>query len=737
MASINRFAAIASVVALGPMCSKAADEPPQPPDSDVLETIVVTADKRQEKLTDVPMSVTALAGVTLDNLQDRSFSDYAPLVPGLSINSSQPGLTRLTLRGQNVGGDGSTVAVYVDEAPFGSSAALSNGGISTGDFDTFDLQRVEVLRGPQGTLYGSNSEGGLLKFVTNAPVLGSFSGAAEVNGETTDNGGHGADVHAMVNLPLGDILALRVSAFDKEIPGFIDDPLYGKTDINEGHESGGRASLLAQPTDALTIRLTATLQESRYGGVNTVDVDPISLHPLYGDLEQERFISEPSEIKYENYNATVNWNAGPFSVLSTTSYNAVTTDTVTDYTSVVVAPPSTTLGDLLGELVGPNLGGRLDDNVETRKFTQEVRLFSPTSSLVEWQVGAYFTHEIADLVENLDAVEIPSAIGVPVPALEVPELASDYKEWAGFADLTYHFNSQLSIEGGLRYSRNEQSATENLSGLLVPTETFSTPSAGHVVTYSVAPQWHLDENSMLYARVATGYRPGGPNALPPAAPPTIPREYGADRTTNYELGARSTQLDGRLSIDIAAFIVNWTNVQLLEDVDQTGIDGNGGTARSEGVEWKFEFIPVRGLYVQWDGAYTDAHLTSPAPAVNAQSGAPLPYVPKWSTALNGDYTWPLFADYKGFVGATWSFVGTRSTDFASSPTATQLQLPSYDTVDLRLGLDQGHYRASLYAKNLADAHGITSYFTGVAPNGAADVTVIQPRTIGITLSAKF
>jgi outer membrane receptor protein involved in Fe transport len=258
-----------------------------------------------------------------------------------------------------------------------------------------------------------------------------------------------------------------------------------------------------------------------------------------------------------------------------------------------------------------------------------------------------------------------------------------------------------------------------------------------VVTYSVAPQWHLDENSMLYARVATGYRPGGPNALPPAAPPTIPREYGADRTTNYELGARSTQLDGRLSIDIAAFIVNWTNVQLLEDVDQTGIDGNGGTARSEGVEWKFEFIPVRGLSVQWDGAYTDAHLTSPAPAVNAQSGAPLPYVPKWSTALNGDYTWPLFADYKGFVGATWSFVGTRSTDFASSPTATQLQLPSYDTVDLRLGLDQGHYRASLYAKNLADAHGITSYFTGVAPNGAADVTVIQARTIGITLSAKF
>src|ERR1700690_2084065 len=159
-----------------PSAALAAD---QSSDSDSLTTIVVTAEKKEEALKDVPMSITALGGGALDKLQDRSFSDYAVLVPGLSLVSGDSGLTRLTLRGQNAGGDGSTVAVYLDESPFGSSNALLNGSVLSGDFDTWDLQRIEVLRGPQGTLYGANSEGGLLKFVTTAPVLGSFSGAVE------------------------------------------------------------------------------------------------------------------------------------------------------------------------------------------------------------------------------------------------------------------------------------------------------------------------------------------------------------------------------------------------------------------------------------------------------------------------------------------------------------------------------------------------------------------------------
>src|SRR6202789_4382757 len=208
-----------------PSAALAAD---QPSDSDALATIVVTAEKKEEKLKDVPMSITALGGNALDNLQYRSFSDYAAMVPGLSLTSSQPGYTNLTLRGQNAGGVGSTVAVYLDESPFGSSSALLNGSILSGDFDTWDLQRVEVLRGPQGTFYGANNEGGLLKFVTTAPVHGSLSGAAEVTGESVDHGGNGGDVHAMLNLPLGDKMAFRISGFAQDVPGYVNDPLSGE-----------------------------------------------------------------------------------------------------------------------------------------------------------------------------------------------------------------------------------------------------------------------------------------------------------------------------------------------------------------------------------------------------------------------------------------------------------------------------------------------------------------------------
>jgi iron complex outermembrane recepter protein len=732
------LAALGLVGPCGLQQARAADAT-VPTDRDPLETIVVTAEKRVEPLKEVPMSITALSGGSLDRLQDRDFSDYAAMVPGLSWVSSQPGLTRLTLRGENAGGVGSTVAVYLDESPFGSSSALLNGSILSGDFDTWDLQRIEILRGPQGTLYGANSEGGLLKFVTTAPVLGSFSGAAEVTGESVDHGGKGGDIRAVLNLPMGDKVALRISGFDQDVPGYIKDPVSGKSDLNDGHKEGGRASLLAAPTDDLSIRLTATSQQSKYDGTPAIDVDPVTLKPLHGDLTQERFVSEPSSFKYENYNATINWNAGSFSILSTTSYSILNSDTFSDASNQLLAP-GLTVEDLLGAAVGPNLGASLDDLVDMKKFTQEIRLSSATSDRLEWQVGGYFTRETGALIEHLNAIDVSTGADAGLPSLEIPIIASTYKEWAGFGNLTYHFNSQFDIQAGGRYSSNEQTASENVTGLLVPTpEVFNFPSKGHVTTYSVAPRWHVDANTMVYARVATGYRPGGPNALPPLAPPDVPREYGADKTTNIELGIRSTQLDGLLSIDVAAFHVDWKNIQLIEAIGGFNFNGNGGKARSQGLEWTFGYVPAHGLTFTWTGAYTDAKLTTDAPGVNGIAGDPLPYAPKLGTSLDGEYAWAAFATYKGFVGATWSYVGARSTDFGSSVDLipTQVALPSYNTFAARIGLENDRYRVMLWGKNLGDSRGITSYQSSGAPDSGGEITVIQPRTVGVTLSAKF
>jgi iron complex outermembrane recepter protein len=739
MNSIFKLAMLVSMGAIAPFLSqqsRAADA--AQPSEDSLTTIVVTAEKKEEKLKDVPMSITALGGGSLDNLQYRSFSDYAAMVPGLSLTSSQPGYTNLTLRGQNAGGVGSTVAVYLDESPFGSSSALLNGSILSGDFDTWDLQRVEVLRGPQGTLYGANSEGGLLKFVTAPPVLGTFSGAAEVTGETVAQGGAGGDYRAMLNLPLGDKMALRVGGFDQDVAGYIQDPSRNKVDENSGHKYGGRVSLLVEPVDSLTIRVTASSQESNYGDVPQVDINPVTFRPAEGDLQQQRFINQPSTFQYKNYNATINWDAGPFSILSTTSYGILNSDAITDETNVQLAPGFTYQDALTGAGL-PNTGAFLDNLVDLNKFTQEVRVSSPTTNFLEWQVGGYFTREVGNLYQHLNAMAVPGGGPTGLPSLEFATLDSIYKETSGFASLTVHIIPQFDIEGGGRYSKNEQVATEGISGLLAGgTQAFSTPSAGHVWTYSVAPRWHIDADNMLYFRWATGYRPGGPNALPPVAPPDVPREYGADKTNNLELGIKSSLFNNQLSIDAALFHVDWTNIQLLEIVDNNGINGNGGKARSQGFEWTVGYIPVHGLTLNWTGAYTDAKLTTDAPAVNGVTGDPLPYAPKWGTSLDGEYDAPAFADYKYFVGATWSYVGARSTDFGSDPTETlQVRLPSYNTYGTRVGVDNDHLRWTLYAKNLSDSRGITNYTASGAPNLNGTASIIQPRTFGITLSIKF
>jgi outer membrane receptor protein involved in Fe transport len=741
MNSIVKLAVLASLGAAAAFISqqgRAADAAPAA-DNDALTTIVVTAEKKEEKLKDVPMSITALGGGALDNLQYRSFSDYAAMVPGLSLTSSQPGYTNLTLRGQNAGGVGSTVAVYLDESPFGSSSALLDGSILSGDFDTWDLQRVEVLRGPQGTLYGANSEGGLLKFVTAPPVLGSFSGAAEVTGETVDHGGTGGDYRAVLNLPLGDKMALRIGGFDQDVAGYISDPSRSKVDENDGHKYGGRVSLLAEPIDTLTIRLTAGSQQSEYNDVPEEDINPLTLRPSEGDLQQQRFINQPSTFQYKNYNATINWNAGPFSILSTTSYGILNSDTITDLSNVQLIP-GFTYADLLGSAGLTNTGALLDNLVDLNKFTQEVRVSSPTTNFFEWQVGGYFTREVGNLYQHLNPMALPT--GAPITSLGTLEFAtldSIYKETSGFGNVTVHIIPQFDIQAGGRYSKNEQVATEGVSGLLAGgTQAFSTPSSGHVWTYSVAPRWHIDADNMLYFRWATGYRPGGPNALPPVAPPDVPRSYGADKTNNLELGIKSTLLNNQLSIDAAVFHVEWTNIQLLEQVDNTGINGNGGKAKSQGFEWTVGYIPVHGLTLNWTGAYTDADLTTDAPAVHGVSGDPLPYAPKWGTSLDGEYDAAAFADYKYFVGSTWSYVGARSTDFGTDVTQTlQVRLPSYNTYGARVGFDNAHWRWTLYAKNLSDSRGITNYTNSGAPALNGTAALIQPRTVGVTLSAKF
>jgi iron complex outermembrane recepter protein len=754
---------LAPIAAVPAAQADQAAETQAQPSATALQEIVVTAQKRSEKLHDVPMGVTAVSNDQMDKLRLTDFQDLQAMVPALSVEQIQPGLSRLTLRGENVGGVGSTVTTYVDDTPVGSSNALANGSVITGDFDTWDLQRVEVLRGPQGTLYGAGSEGGLLKYVTIAPDPTHSAAAFQIGAEDISHGDWGPLAKAMINEPIGTSAALRISGFYTDLPGYIDDPQLGEDHVNRGFREGGRASFLVNATDNFSIRLTAFGQNLRTDGTPSVDVigaagTPLTppanqLQPAVGDYAQDRYINEPSTFRSRVFSATLDWNLGGATLTSVSSWGSSYQNLFEDATSTPLQP-GVTFGDLAtlvatGAFPPPLSVGLAETSVISMgKFTQEVRLASTGTHVLDWQVGGFFTHEGSTIRQTLPSFFVPGDALTPLPSFENADLGAVYREGAAFGQVTWHFNPQFDVTLGGRWSENRQQENESVGGLLVnPTQFTGGASTGTDFTYSVAPRWHISDNTLAYARVATGYRPGGPNALPPGVPAGVQAEYQADTTTNYELGTRTSFLDNRLSIDVAAFLINWQKIQLFEFVENFGINANGGSAQSKGLEWTLGLSPVTGLNFLLTGAYIDAYLTADAPAAGGSNGDPLPYAPKWSTSLDGSYTWHAAGNWDGFAGATWSYVGSRISDFAASTTVVggavvfvpnpRETLPSYNTVNLRAGLEDARWSFELYVKNVGDERGITSYSNSGTPNFGGSIALIQPRTIGATATVRF
>lgn len=745
------------------------------------QAIIVTAQKRAQVLLDVPASVTVVGGDTLERQQAKSFQDYLSLVPGFSINGNTAGVTRITLRGANTGGVASTVAIFMDDVPFGSSTGLANGSILSGDFDPFDLNRIEVLRGPQGTLYGASSFGGVLRYITNAPKLGRFEARAQAGVEETAHGGWGYNAAAVFNAPIGDKAAIRIDGFYRKDHGYIDsignNPILSiltgeeigrtlvKNDINDRKSYGGRASLLVNPSDNFSIRLTAFAQNLNSGASSYFEVDPQTLKPLYGGFVQSRYQPEPTDIKYRVYYATADWDIGFANLTSVTSYSTFKENLETDASFVdvggglpfaalvnAIANLGAAAPDLLGlpaltdtPITRP-LGVELFQTTGTKKFTQEVRLASPSNDTFEWLVGAFYTHEKSSIdPQNYFATEF----GTDTIATDVDQIAniflhSKYDEYAAFGNATWHITPRADLTVGGRWAHNKQRADLVIdSDLLGSAQGSNLHSSESVFTYSVAPRYEFSKHVSIYARVASGYRPGGPNVIPAGAPPGVPTSYGADRLTNWEVGLKAEAPDGRLwSAEIAAYHIDWKDIQLFARVNNTGINANGGKAKVDGVEVSGALRPVPGLTLAANGAYTNGKLKDDTPPeTGGFAGDPLPWVPKWSGAVHADYEFPLGPNVGGFAGASVSYIGKRNAEFTErNPDGSLIRIPSYTEVDLRAGANVGRFTIEAFVHNLFDKGGIVDAFgfgPGNFPGGAAAASVIRPRTIGVTLTAGF
>jgi len=702
--------------------------------------VVVTAQKRSERLLSVPASVTALSASDLSRSEAVRLDDYAAKVPGLNIMSDRDGETQIIIRGITTGSVvSSTVATYVDDTPYGSSTSFALGGELTPDLDPSDLQRIEVLRGPQGTLYGASSLGGVIKFVTVQPNLKSYDGRIEIDGSTVDHGADGYGVRGMVNVPLvDDTLAVRVSAYDRRDPGYIDDPQLGRNDVNSTQVDGGRASILWRPNAALSVNITAVLQNLDGAGTSDedVNVNGQSITPAYGDLQQVRYTGEPLHVAYRLYSGTINYDLGWANLTSITSYSTLNQTQIFDETTTFGA-----LGTLLTGV--PNFGTSTGSDLQLRKWTQEVRLASTAGSKLEWQGGFFFTQENSTRDEptyNFDTVT-----GAPdgVPSLFFASLISTYKEYAGFDDLTYHFTPQFDVQAGVRYSTNNQTFALAESGIFAggPSSNAGT-SKDDSVTYLVTPRYKFDANNMVYARVASGYRPGGPNAPSPSNIASgVPLAYQPDTLTNYEVGYKASLFDRMLTLDLSAFHIDWQHIQIETDFNGITSNGNGGTARSDGFEADAVLTPVHGLTLSANLAYTDAVLTENAPGVNGKSGDELPNVPKWAGNLSADYDFRLTDTANGFVGGSVRYMGDRESGFITGSPADfdRPRLPEYTTVDLRTGIEYKTWTLELYVKNVGDVKGLNN-LTSLALSGYSNpwaASVIQPRTIGFSLAARY
>jgi len=707
------------------------------PEATNLDEVVVTAQKFSQSVVDVPLSISVLGGDDLERTQSLNIQDYVKMVPGLQLTQSMPGQGRLSMRGINTGGVASTVGVYVDETTFGSSSGLANGAILTGDFDTFDVARVEVLRGPQGTLYGASSLGGVLKYVTNAPQFDSFEGRVRGSFESVDGGDTSYSGAAAVNIPVSDKVAIRASGFYRNLGGFIDSIGTADSDvaddINGSTVSGGRASMLFKPSEAFSLQLTAFIQDIDNDAASVVDSDSLTGKTLYGGLTQSQYVPESTDISYRVYNATAVWDLGFADLTSATSYGENEQTFVVDFTTL-----------LSGVFPGFDSFNRQTTSVQ--RFTQELRLTSHENEKVDWLVGAYYNDEDGLIAQDVHVVERNTFTDLDLPfVLGTGTVDSKYKEYAAFANLTIKFTPRFDLTLGGRYSNNDQDVTQVSDGLLFGVaEPTTTPggSSEDVFTYSIAPKFKINEHMAVYARIAKGFRPGGPNVIALDAPEGTPTSYGSDTTLNYELGFKGENDARTFAWDLSAFHIDWDDIQLLARVNGVGINTNAGGAQSDGVEATLMFKPVDNLKLSLTGAYTDATLTEDTDEllVGGRDGDRLPYTPKTSYSLSADYDWPLSGEQSAYFGVSFSHLDDVPAAFDPAFVAEndrQRFLPAYDTLDLRAGWDFGKVAVELFGRNLTDDDGKTSDATGNTPNGAIATGVIRPRSYGVTVTAEF
>jgi outer membrane receptor protein involved in Fe transport len=686
--------------------------------------LIVTAQKREERLKDVPIPVTAIPGDVLVDKGTLDLADYAPTVPNLRIEPVGFNSAQVVLRGVTTGSFNlPTVAWTIDGVPF-------SGLNDVPDVDPGDLARVEVLRGPQGTYFGSGALGGVINYVLKQPTFDRYYGQVQAGVSAVVNGHEaGYSVRGAVNMPLSSVLALRVSGYTYTDPGYIDNPVRQVLALNKVQAYGGKLSLLFQPSDDFSIKLNALYDHTNHQGSSEITPSNPGFPNTTGlkGLEQNYLPGlGKSLFETQAYSLTLNKKFGKILVTSLTGYNEEYDPSNWDWT-FVFGPSAQQFGVT---------GAANTEFTRYRRITEELRA-SGSFGRLDWLIGGYYSHN--KLYGDDIVVAVDPNTGAFVGNIGILIYPRNYLEEAVFANATYHFTDRLDLQIGgresyYRESQDRETVTGPFTGgagpiLINPPVAASSRS----FTYLVTPRYKITDDVMVYARVASGFRPGGPNQLSPGVKPF----YDPDNTVNYEVGIKGDFIDHRLSIDASVFYIDWKSFQLQRFSTVTGLiyTANGSAAKSEGVELSASVRPWKGGTISGWFAYDDAVLTQPMPAgpVVGVPGDRLPVSPRFSGHIELDQWFPLKGDVSGNAGMSANFVGDRLGEF--EPTETRQAYPAYTTVDLHVGAEYKSWSARLNVINVGNTLGLISGGLGYEIPYAFNIT--RPRTFQFTITRKF
>lgn len=693
-----------------------------------LDAIIVTAQKREERLLDVPMSVSVASAEDLATQGITQFRDYADRIPGLNYTTHGPGYTQISLRGVTVGQDMSpTVGVYIDDVPYGSSTAYAGGAFTALDVGLSGVEQIEVLKGPQGTLYGASTIGGLIKYVTRAPDLNGFGLEGRIGAATVRDGSEGHSIYTRVNMPIiEDKLALSVAGFKTHDGGYIDDTIRGREDVNSSDIYGGRVDLLYRPTENMSFRLNGFLQNISSAGMTKVDYT-FGGTPAYGELEQRRLVEEPFSNRFRLGSLTVNYDFGPVSMTSISSYQE-TTPFIRSDLSALYAP-------LLELFFGRTYSSvQFRSLYDTEKVTEELRLTSSDSARLEWLLGVFYTREKSNLRGDFVLRDLNDQL--VTNDIYDTNSPSIFEELSGFGTATFRATDRIDVSAGVRYAHYDQKFRQVGSGLLGTSQP-ERRAQGNVFTYLANARIRLADTTSAYFRYATGYRPGGTDFVqinPETGLPAAPENYDSDDLASYEIGLKHEADDRRWTIEASGYYIDWNDIQLIGNRNGLNVRTNApGGATIKGADLSFSTRPFDGLSLSAALNLQEARLNEADPDLNAARHERLPNSADLSGSLSADYTFS--SAMQPWIGATFRHTSRRTSGYDNGVGARlQYELPAYSMFDLRAGVTIGLVTVQAYVRNAFDKRAQLSAYTTY---GSPLVTIAQPRVVGFTVSVAY